>query len=114
MTSVEAGYATELAAARQRLTVLKERAAARARARGDPVATSQRDALGGAQAGNASAGSRGSDANAASDGTVAASELQRRIAAFLLGPANAVPIDSHKMHREVSLPVRLRHRVPQV
>jgi hypothetical protein len=88
MASVEAGYATELADARARLLKLKDRAAARARALGNAVTPSQRDALG--------------DSNGLED-RGPASELQKLVAAFLLDPANGVPLDSHKIHREVLL-----------
>lgn len=99
MASVEAGYAVELQSARTRLKALKDRAAARARARGDTVIPSQRDALSDAQ-GASAVTDRTTDANGLADGAPA-SELQKLIAAFLLDPANGVPLDSHRMHKEV-------------
>jgi hypothetical protein len=101
MASAEAGYATELADARSRLLKLKDRAAARARALGNAVTPSQRDALGDSLGASAGA-DRTTDANGLEDsGHV--SELQKLVAAFLLDPANGVPLDSHKIHREVTL-----------
>ncbi len=97
MASAEAGYAVELQSARTRLKALKDRAAARARARGD--IPSQRDALSDAQ-GASAVTDRTTDANGLADGAPA-SELQKLIAAFLLDPANGVPLDSHRMHKEV-------------
>lgn len=101
MASVEASYATELQGARNRLATLKDRAAARARARGDTVQPSQRDALSDAQ-GAYAVTNRSTDANGLADGAPA-SELQKLIAVFLLDPANGVPLDSHKIHREVRI-----------
>ncbi len=99
MASEEASYATDLAAARSRLAALKERAAARARARGDAFIPSQRDSL--SEAGGAlTVPDRTTDAHGLGE-EKPASELQKLIAAFLLDPANGVPLDSHKMHREV-------------
>lgn len=100
MASVEAGYATELADARTRLQKLKDRAAARARALGNAVTPSQRDALGDKQ-GALAVQDRTTDANGLEDSDKPASELQKLVAAFLLDPAIGVPLDSHKIHREV-------------
>ena len=99
MASAEAGYATELADARARLLKLKDRAAARARALGNAVTPSQRDILGDSNGASAVA-DRTTDANGLED-SGPASELQKLVAAFLLDPANGVPLDSHKIHREV-------------
>lgn len=101
MASAEANYATELAAAEQRLNLLKRKAFARAKARGvETPEASQRDPLGGAQHG-AGLTERNSSANGAIDGNAAPSELQRLVAGYLLGASGAVPMDSHKIHREV-------------
>jgi hypothetical protein len=101
MASTEANYATELAAAEQRLLLLKRKALARAKARGDPVLDSQRDTLGDA-ANGAAATDRGTADNGANEGPPPPSELQRLVAAYLLEASGAVPMDSHKIHREVS------------
>lgn len=105
MASAEANYATELAAAEQRLNLLKRKAFARAKARGeDPTEESQRDALGGAQNGTGVA-ERSSTANGAAEGAAPPSELQRLVAAYLLEASGSVPMDSHKIHREVRVAV---------
>ena len=104
MTSLaaEAQYAQEISGAKQRLALLKERFAKRARLRGDTPATpSERDALAG-QRPEGTLGDRDTDARAPAEASPTAA-LQKVIAAFLLDPATAVPLDSQKMHREVSL-----------
>ena len=98
---VETEYAAELAGARLRLAALKERAAKRARLRGDTVPQpADKDALAG-QHPNGGLGERHSTAQAQADAKPAGAALQRLIAAMLLDAATAVPMDSAKLHREV-------------
>lgn len=100
MASAEAKYATELAAAEQRLMLLKRKAMARAKARGDTVPESHRDTVGDA-ANGAAATDRSAAANGANEGPPPPTELQRLVAGYLLEASGAVPMDSHKIHREV-------------
>ena len=117
MTETE--HAAFIAEARLRLTTLKERAAKRARFRGDTVVQpADRDALAGRQP-NGGLGERHNDAQTPADVRPAGAALQRLIAAMLLDATTAVPIDSAKLHREVppaALARRRRHckhhRVP--
>lgn len=100
--TTEVDYALEISAAKQRLAQLKERAAKRARLRGEVVPLpSERDALAGQQPEGA-LGERDTDAHAPIEASLTAA-LQKVIAAFLLDPATVIPIDSQKIHREVSL-----------
>ena len=102
MTETE--YAAELAGARLRLAALKERAAKRARLRGEIVPQpADKDALAG-QHPNGGLGERQSAAQAPADAKPAGAALQRLIAAMLLDAATAVPMDSAKLHREASRP----------
>jgi hypothetical protein len=102
---VETEYAAELAGARFRLAALKERAAKRARLRGESVPQpADKDALAG-QHPNGGLGERHSAAQAPADAKPAGAALQRLIAAMLLDAASAVPMDSAKLHREVHLAV---------
>ena len=99
MTETE--HAAFLAEAKLRLTTLRERAAKRARFRGETVAQpAAKDALAGQQP-NGGLGERHSDAQAPADAKPAGAALLRLIAAMLLDATTAVPIDSAKLHREV-------------
>ena len=101
MLMTETEHAAFLAEARLRLSTLRERAAKRARFRGDTVAQpADKDALAGQQP-NGGLGERHSDAQAPADVRPAGAGLQRLIAAMLLDATTAVPIDSAKLHREV-------------